>query len=221
MGIDHLERRRQRETDKPKSKRHPFVALEHRIIDSEAYASLGFAARSLMLLMGRQLTRDNNGHLQASFAWVKRYGFGSEHTLRNALADLIAHGFVYRTRSHGANGAWAKYAFTWLPIAKRDGLFLDGFVPNAWRNWKPMTNGFSSRLKLPEQSSRKCSFTPEIPAESAGSATAESAEYESCCHVTDRMHGYLAKLNEAGKGSGRHANRVRAHLELVHGRAAA
>lgn len=198
MGIDQHERRRQREADRPKSKHHPFVALEHRIIDSEAYADLGFAARDLLVLLARQLTRDNNGHLQATFSWCKRYGFGSEHTLRSAVAELIVHGFICKTRSHGANGAWARYGLTWLPIAKREGLFLDGFVPNAWRNWKPMTNGFFSRQKVPEQSSRKCSFAPELPAESAGSATAESAEYESCCHGSDRMRGYLAKLAAAG-----------------------
>lgn len=161
--------------------RHPFVALEHRVIDSPAYADLSFSARNLLVLIARQLTRDNNGHLQATFAWCSKYGIGSEHTLRGALAELTAHGFIYKTRSHGANGAWARYAVTWLPIVKRDGLFLAGFVSCAWRGWTPPSEK-STRQILLDQSSRKCSFTPEIPAESAGSATAETADYESCCH---------------------------------------
>jgi hypothetical protein len=183
MGIDQGERRRQHAADRPKSKRHPFVALEHRIIDSPAYADLGFAARELLVLLARQLTRDSNGHLQATYAWCKRYGFGSEHTVRAAIAECIAHGFVYRTRSHGANKAWARYCLTWLPVSKRDGLYLDGFVPNAWHHWEPEKK--SSRQKVQEHSSRKCSFTPELPAESAGKRTAETADYESCCHVID------------------------------------
>lgn len=184
MGIDHNEARRQRAADKSKRTVHPFVALEHRVMDSPAYADLGFAARNLIDLMARQLTRDNNGHLQATFSWCKRYGFGSEHTLRGAIADLVSHGFIFKTRSHGANGAWARYALTWLAIRKTDGLYLENFRPFAYRNWVPkdMPSGFSSRQKVQDQSGRKCSFTPQLPAESAGSGTAESADYESCCH---------------------------------------
>lgn len=157
--------------------KHPYAATEHRVIDSPAYADLTFSARALLTLLTRQLTKDNNGHLQASFKWCKGYGFGSEHTLRAAIAELIAHGFIYRSRSHGANGAWARYAVTWLPITKRDGLFLHGFTSCAWRNWKPADKK-SSPQKVLEQSSRKCSFAMESPAESAGSTPAKTAAYE-------------------------------------------
>lgn len=168
--------RRGHQQRKPKTK-HYFAAIEHRVIDSEAYRSMSFSARALLTLMARQLTNDNNGQLQASFKWCREYGFGSEHTLRNALSELITCGFIYRTRSHGANGAWARYAVTWLPIKNRDGLFLDGFMPCAWRYWQPPQKK-SSRQKVPDQSSRKCSFTPKDPAESAGKPPAETAEYE-------------------------------------------
>jgi hypothetical protein len=29
------------------------------------------------------------------------------------------------------------YAVTWLSITRKDGLFLDGFAPCAWRSWTP------------------------------------------------------------------------------------
>lgn len=226
MGVDQNEARRQRAADS--SKRHPFVAMEHRVLDSPAYADLAFSSRDLLVLMARQLTRDNNGNLQATFTWCQRYGFGSEHTLRAAIVDLLTHGFIYRTRSHGANGAWARYALTWLPIKKPADLFLAGFKPFAYRDWQPSEKK-STPQKLPDQSSRKCSFTPELPAESAGKLAAESADYESCCHgsgnirtlsarkpgkgsESDRLKSYLAKLSEARLGSGHHAGRVRAHL---------
>lgn len=161
---------------KPSTK-HPYAAIEHRVIDSPAYADLPFSARSLLLLLARQLTKDNNGQLQASFKWCKKYGFGSEHTLRSSIAELINHGFIYRTRSHGANGAWAKYAVTWLSITKREGLFLANFDACAWRHWQPSQKN-SSRQTVLNGSGRKCSFTPGNPAESAGSAPAKSADYE-------------------------------------------
>lgn len=185
------------------SRRHPYAAIEHRVIDSAAFADLSFSARSLLIMMARQLTRENNGHLSASFTTARRYGFGSEHTLRNAIAELIAHGFVYRTRSHGANGAWAKYAVTWLPIKKRDGLFLSGFETCAWRAWEP-AHEKSSRQKMPDQSSKKCSFSPENPAESAGFPPAKNADYElipcssAFLHPPDWRAAELARLGALG-----------------------
>lgn len=161
---------------KPSTK-HPYAAIEHRVIDSPAYADLSHSACRLLTLLARQLTRDNNGHLQASFKWCSKYGIRSEHTLRSAIADLISHGFIYRTRSHGANGAWARYAVTWLPITRKEGLFLFGFEPCAWRSWEPQQKK-SSPQKMPDQSSRNCSFTTENPAETAGTLPVKTAAYE-------------------------------------------
>lgn len=177
MATDRTEQFRRGQSAPKTTTKHPYAAIEHRVIDSPAFADLKPSAQALLLLLSRQLTKDNNGHLQASFAWCRKYGIGSEHTLRNAIAELIVHGFIYRTRSHGANGAWARYAVTWLPIKNRDGLFLAGFVASAWRHWEPAQKK-SSLQKLPEQSSRKCSFNTSNPAESAGTPPAETADYE-------------------------------------------
>lgn len=181
MTKDRAEALRGRGSQSPRkyATKHPYAAIEHRIIDSPAYADLTFSAQALLVLLARQITATgNNGHLQASFKWCSQRGFGSEHTLRAAIAELIAHGLIYRTRSHGANGAWARYALTWIPISKdREGLFLAGFKPEAWRDWQPSEKK-SSRQKLLDQSGRKCSFTPKHPAETAGSRGAKNAAYE-------------------------------------------
>ena len=135
---------------KKTSTKHPYAAIDHRVIDSDAYADLKHSSCRLLLIMARQLTKDNNGQLQATFTYCEKRGIGSEHTLKEGIADLIAHGFIYRTRSHGANKVWAKYAVTWLPIKKREGLFLAGFLIFAWRNWL-------LQKKAPR---RKCRNTP-------------------------------------------------------------
>jgi hypothetical protein len=119
------------------STKHPYAAIEHRVIDSEAYADLTFAARSLLVSMARQLTKDNNGHLQATYSYLRRHGFESEHTISRGIKQLIAHGFIYRTRSGGYQQGAAQFAVTWLSIKKREGLFLEGFQPCAWRDWQP------------------------------------------------------------------------------------
>lgn len=177
MGTDRTEYLRRGQSPGKTTTKHPYAAIEHRVIDSPAFADLRPSSVLLLLLMTRQLTKENNGHLHAAFKWCSKYGIGSEHTLRDAIAQLIAYGLIYRTRSHGANGAWAKYAVTWLPIKQREGLFLAGFTPNAWRDWKP-TEKKTTRQIVQEQSSRKCSFTREYPADSAGTRGAESADNE-------------------------------------------
>ena len=214
MGVDtHEAARRGEQRQQKLNKQDPYAAVEYRVIDSPAFADLKPSAKVLLLLMARQLTQDNNnGHLQASFAWCNRYGIGSEHTLRSAIADLICHGFIYRTRSHGANRAFAKYAVTWKSIKYRDGLFLDGFVPTAWRYWKPKQKKSTPQF-LPEQSGKNCSFTPGGPAETAGSTPAKTADYvlvpvsraESAATSTEPppgygewVSGYLARLAARG-----------------------
>ncbi len=148
--------------------KHPYASIEHRIIDSPAYADLRFSSQALLLILARQYNGSNNGHLQATYSYCRRYGMNSERTLANAVAELVQHGLIYRTRSHGANRQWAKYAVTWHPIKIREGLFLDGYKPDAWRDWQGR-NKKSSPQKMQDGSSRKCSFTPQFPAENAGS----------------------------------------------------
>lgn len=217
MGADRTEATKRGQTQKKGATRHPFLAIDHRIIDSPAFADLKPTAQVLLMLLARQLTKDNNGHLQATFSWCSRYGIGSEHTLKAAIADLIAHGFIYRTRSHGANRTWAQYAMTWLPITRREGLFLAGFVPNAWRDWQPeaMTDKKSTPQKVQEPSCIKCSFTPELPAESAGTTGAKTADYESMLpwYTADSPH--FAESSAPGNKQARPANWIPAYVSRL------
>lgn len=119
------------------SKMHPFVRIENRVIDSPAFASLTFSSRALLLQIARQLNGSNNGHLQATHSYLKNYGF-SENTITRGVSELIATGFLYRSRAGGYQQGPAKYALTWLPLTKlTDGLFLAGFKSCAWRDWQP------------------------------------------------------------------------------------
>lgn len=139
MANDRHEAKARGQTPKKGSTKHPYAAIEHRVIDSPAYADLTFSARSLLQLLARQLTKDNNGHLQATHSYMERFGF-SDRTLTRAIKELIAHGFIYRARCGGYQQGASQYAVTWLPVIKREGLFLDGFLPCAWRHWEPIEN---------------------------------------------------------------------------------
>lgn len=119
------------------STKHPYAAIEHRVIDSPAYASLTFSARALLVLLTRQLSKDNNGHLQATYSYMRRFGFDSERTISRCVKELVATGLICRTRCGGYQQGASQYAVTWLPIKNRQGLFLDGFQSCAWRDWVP------------------------------------------------------------------------------------
>ena len=119
------------------STKHPYAATEHRVIDSLAYADLSFSARALLVIITRQLSKNNNGRLMATYSYMHKFGFDSEHTISRAIKELIAHGMIYRARSGGYQQGAAQYAVTWLSITSKEGLFLAGFVPYAWRDWKP------------------------------------------------------------------------------------
>jgi hypothetical protein len=137
MGVNREERGYPSTRARPRKTIHPYTAIEHRVMDSEAFADLTPSAALLLFLIARQLTRDNNGHLQATFSFVSSRGMRSEHTLSRALRELIAHGFIYRTRAGGYQKTAALYAVTWLPITSRTGIYPDGFVKCAWHNWTP------------------------------------------------------------------------------------
>lgn len=162
-------------------RRGPYAAIDHEILYSAAFADLKPMSIRVLLLMILQLNKSNNGHLHATFSFCSRHGVGSEHTLQSAIADLIAHGFIYRTRSHGANKVWAKYALTWLSVTKSEGIHMGSFVSNAWKKWQPVEKK-SSPKKVQDRTGKKCSFTHIHPAESAGKLPAKTADYEPWCH---------------------------------------
>ena len=117
--------------------KHPYAAIEHRVIDSPAYAALTFSARSLLTLLTRQLSKDNNGHLQATFSYMGKFGF-SENTLSRGIQELQVHGFVYRSKTGGFHRGAAQFAVTWLTVKNPEGLYMRGFKPCAWRDWQPV-----------------------------------------------------------------------------------
>lgn len=134
--MSHDDYLRQKRSQRNLKVKHPYAAIEHRVIDSLAFASLKHSSARLLLILARQLNRDNNGHLQATWTYSKQRGLGSENTLRDAINELIQCGFIYRTRSRGANRVPALYAVTWLSITRREGLYLQGFNKDGWKAWE-------------------------------------------------------------------------------------
>jgi hypothetical protein len=159
------------------STKHPYAAIEHRVIDSPAYADLSFSARAMLIQIARQLTKTNNGLLQATYSDMRRFGFDSEHTICRAIKELISHGMIYRTRAGGYHLGAAQYAVTWLPIKSSKGLFLDGFKPCSWRDWKREEKN-SPPAKVQTINCKKGMLTHSATAKSAARCPPKSADTE-------------------------------------------
>lgn len=163
-------------------KLNPFAPIDHLVIDSPAFADLRGESVRVLLIIARQYDGRNNGHLQATFSYCKDRGIGSKHTLKKAIAELINHGLIYRTRSHGfdaGKNTWSRYAITWRPLCdkdKRRGLFVDGFLPMAWQKWPFEEN--SEGQKLHQVKGNNCTFIPPEGALSAPNRGAITAPYE-------------------------------------------
>jgi hypothetical protein len=205
MANDRTEETRRGHAPPKKSAKHPYAAIEHRVIDSPAFADLAFSARTLLLLLARQLTKDNNGHLQATHSYMRRFGFDAERTLARAIRELIAHGLIYRTRAGGYQKGAALYAVTWLSITRKQNVFLDGFKPCAWRDWKP-TEKKSPPAKLPGTHGKNGILTDLPPAKNTVGSSRKNTEYELMpCSNTYRGHGQTDCCRQNGNVSCKHA----------------
>lgn len=133
-----------------------FLALPHAVIKSLAYRRLSVYARALLTDIAMQFTRDDNGRLLCSTAFMKPLGWTSQGTLQKAKAELLAAGFIYETvkgqRPHKAS--W--YAVTWLPLDRIPGYDVgafEGFVRSAYALNDPLPEPASkpSRQELYER----------------------------------------------------------------------
>jgi len=114
-----------------------FVAVPWDVLDSAAYGRLSGSAVRLLLELGRQFVRDNNGRLLTSMAHLSKRGWTSADTVTRAARELEVAGFIHSTvRGHRPNRAsW--WALTWRDldrIAGYDPGAAETFRRGAYRN---------------------------------------------------------------------------------------
>lgn len=136
MAPEQIKRQR-REAAGPKySNKHPIAAIEKRVIDSPAFASLTPSAVVVLLLLARNSEKGRNGRIWLSAETAKTHGI-ERKTLYRALWELRTCGLIHQTY-RGGNGQCAMYALTWLPLTKdTKGLHVGGFEAHAWRHEPP------------------------------------------------------------------------------------
>lgn len=120
-----------------------FVALPWVVLDSPAYLRLSMHARALLLEVARQFTRDNNGWLLLSRAYMAGRGWNSTDMLTKAKRELLAAGFIFETVTGQRPNKAARYAVTWRAIDRHPGYdvgSMEGFQRGAYRLKEPVQN---------------------------------------------------------------------------------
>jgi hypothetical protein len=117
-----------------------FVPLPFAVIRSQSFASLSAQAVKLLCDLLAQYRGDNNGDLCASWTLMARRGWKSRDTLRKAVLELLAQGWLVVSRRGGRHQA-TLYAVTFYAIDYCGGrldIQATGAPLGDWKKGEPL-----------------------------------------------------------------------------------
>ncbi|MCL1552830.1 MULTISPECIES: hypothetical protein [Xanthomonas] len=119
---------------KGRSKGAPFLAIEHRIADSEEFGRLSGNAVKLLLELARQYRPGKNGDLSIPWSLLRSRGWSSTHTVQKAKQELLESGWIIETRK-GGNHVCSLFAISYYPVDESDKHLEPGSAlpSNLWR----------------------------------------------------------------------------------------
>lgn len=112
-----------------------FVQLPTHILDSEEFADLSHAAVRALVCLFSQYRGSNNGDFTAAWSIMQRRGWKSKGTLYRAINELLAAGWIVRTRQ-GSKNRCSLYAVTWHPVDACGGKLDIAPTRTASGSWK-------------------------------------------------------------------------------------
>lgn len=110
-----------------------YARLFHDVVNTPAWVALGSNAKTLYIDLLIQFNGSNNGNLTAALGVLKHRGWRSPTTLSIALAELLALGFIVKTRGGGVrqgSRVCSLYALTDLPIPANPKLGIEAALPS-------------------------------------------------------------------------------------------
>lgn len=115
----------------------PFLRLYRFMVESPEFAALSPIAVKLLVDLGKRYKGYNNGDLSVPWSNLSKEGWSSEHTMRRALHELLATGFLVCTRQP-LRKRCGLYAITWEPVDLCEGKCLEVApshkASHLWRN---------------------------------------------------------------------------------------
>lgn len=121
----------------------PHCRIRSDVTSSIAWRILSVTAKALYLDLRAKLRANNNGNVNAAMSEMKHLGWRSKTTLAKALYELLALGFIVRTRAGGVSRGskvCSLYGFTDLDIEQNDRLAIVRRRPSfEYRDFKSIT----------------------------------------------------------------------------------
>ena len=126
---------RTRERVKGRRSNGSFAALPHHILHGEQYALLSAHSVKLLVDLFGQFNGQNNGDYTAAWSVMTKRGWTSKAALYRALNELLALGWIIKTRQGGRN-CCSLYGVTWLSINECDGKLDVKSTRTPLNTWK-------------------------------------------------------------------------------------
>lgn len=166
-----------------------FLALPYAVLDSPNFKKLSANAKALLLEVGRQLGKDNNGRLLLSKAYLLPRGWKSSDMISKGKKELLEYGFIYETvMGHRPNKAsW--YAVTWQAIDALSGYdegTLKGFVRSAYSK----TVVLKKNVLIPYSGVSKCMTVPCNGLTTGKAVPSDGAISHHFSNLTSPHHGH-------------------------------
>jgi hypothetical protein len=92
----------------------PIVLLQH-----PNYRRMSYAAKAVLWDICSDYNGSNNGYLSAEWSKFKNYGWGSHHTMRDAIAEVIYYGWLVQTQVGGRDHRPNLFGLTWRKLNRR------------------------------------------------------------------------------------------------------
>ena len=166
-----------------------FLALPLSVLDSLNFKKLSANAKALLLEVGRQLRKDNNGRLLLSKAHLLPRGWKSSDMISKGKKELLEGGFIHETvMGHRPNKAsW--YAVTWQSIDTLSGYdegAIKGFVRSAYSK----NDALKKNVLIPYGGVGKCVTVPSNGLTSAKVVPSDGPINPHVSHLSSPHYGH-------------------------------
>jgi hypothetical protein len=166
-----------------------FLALPYSVLDSSDFQKLSTNAKALLLEVGRQLRKDNNGRLLLSKAHLLPRGWKSSDMISKGKKELLECGFIYETvMGHRPNKAsW--YAVTWQAIDTLSG-YDEGVVKGFVRSPYLKNVALKKNVVIPYSGVGKCTTAPCNGLTTAKAVPSDGAISPHLSYLSSPHHGH-------------------------------
>ena len=120
------------------------------LLNSHAWRCLSFSARALFVDLRASLGKNNNGDVSAAYSDLRHRGWRSKTVLARSLHELLALGFIDRTRTGGVefgSKVCSLYAFTDIEVYAMPSKGVEARnVTHAYRDFATITEAQTALL---------------------------------------------------------------------------